>query len=220
MNWVVQLILFVSLAPAAFAQQVIINAPADDHLEPEAGYFADFNFKHDYYPHIRNYLLKNLSQNPVARVLVLPTFAPEYVISVEKDKRWDNYFLVCAEAQENIYQKPGKEGIQVTVRRIQIAKDLALQLNKLFMTAIGQVSYRRNQAWGVDGTTFHFTAYAVGEGVRSGYTWSPQRGSRMHDLVQVVQLLQKMTSTKDNSPVAQEVATRCENLMKRISVTP
>ncbi|GAA4400778.1 hypothetical protein GCM10023187_14290 [Nibrella viscosa] len=204
----------------AFAQPVIINAPADDHLEPEAGYFADFNFRHEYYPHIRNLLLKNLSQNPVARVLVLPTFAPEYVISIEKDKRWDTYFLICAEARENIFQQPAKEGIEVVVRRIQLPKDLALQLNKLFMTAIGQVSYRRNQAWGVDGTTFHFTAYNVGEGVRSGCTWSPQRGSRMHDLVQVTQLLQKMATAKENSPIAQELAVRCENLMKRISVTP
>lgn len=220
MNRVVQTLIFFFLFSATFAQQIIINAPADDHLEPEAGYFADFNFRHDYYPHIRNYLLKNLSQNPVARLLVLPTFSPEYVISIEKDPRRENYFLVYAEAQENIYQKPAKEGILVTMHRIPIGKDLALQMNRLYMTAIAQVSYRRNQAWGVDGTTFHFTAYSVGAGVRSGYTWSPQRGSRMHDLIEITQLLKKITTTKDTSAVTQELATRCENLMKRIGVTP
>jgi hypothetical protein len=38
---------------------------------------------------------------------------------------------------------------------------------------------------GIDGVTFHFSAFVLGEGVLAGETWSPEEGTQSARLVRV-----------------------------------
>ena len=173
---------------------------AQDHLEPAPDYLSTANYQQTYVNKIRSELLANLSDRPLARVVVRSSFAPEYVITVDTLNRVN--YLIYRTARESLWSRrdkpvrPDKESVQEYRRPISPA--LAQALTDLFFDTISQARYppvayadlpsgHRGRVFAVrlDGTTYGFSATADSPYVRSGETHSPRPGTLMAELVTV-----------------------------------
>lgn len=209
------LIFFFLLAgPVAVCQSVDLSV--DDHLEPEVSYITDMNHNNEYYPAVRETLLGQISDSPLARVVVLPTIAPEYAVSVEQNRKTKQCVMVWVVAKRSILNDETREDIPATVTRVPLSPELALKLSALFRAGTAQVGYLKNKVWGTDGTTYHYSAFAVGDGIRAGYCWAPRSGSKMHGLVQITDLMLNFVKQNGSAAAAQTLAARCDALLKRL----
>ncbi len=214
MNRLFFLFFFLLAGPVAVCQSVDLSV--DDHLEPEVSYITDMNHNNEYYPAVRETLLSQISDSPLARVVVLPTIAPEYAVSVEQNRKTQQCLMVWVVAKRSILNDDTREGIPATVTRVPIPLDLAQKLSVLFRVSTAQVGYLKNKVWGTDGTTYHYSSFAVGDGIRAGYCWAPRSGSKMHGLVQVADLMLNFVKQNGSAAATQTLAARCDGLLKRL----
>ncbi len=78
---VLALIAHFFLCPAARAQ---------DHLEPEEGAFSKPQDESDYHNRVRDVLLKDPASDHIARMICLPSFKPEWVVTVAEESDPDD----------------------------------------------------------------------------------------------------------------------------------
>ena len=201
----------------------------DDHLQPVTNYFSAYHYQDEYYSSIRRYLLDSLRNSPVARVIVQPSFSVEYVVSVDSVNK--TYFLRYSRMNKSIWSTKQKESLRAITTKTTIGEPLAKALNKLFFKALAQTRYPKRVflkglngeefediSVGTDGTTYVFTAFGYGRGVRSGETWSPREGSFMNELVNISNALITLTANTMNREVGERtLLDQCQTLYKRIA---
>jgi len=183
----------------------------DDHLQPAAGYYTNGSpLLGPYYLKVQEVLYAGLSTAPLARVVTLPSFQVEDVISV--DQKASKYYLTYQAAQKSIWhalQAKTNEKIVVNTQEIEITPEAATAIAALFNAALSQMRYPEpSMSMGKDGTTYTFITVKQWAGLRAGETWSPPAGTRMGRLVAVVESLRKATAQQQPLPAAllQEVA--------------
>lgn len=228
-NGQVILLLSLTILSRGTLAQARLDQARDDHLQPVTDYFSAYHFENEYYALIRRYLLDSLKDSPMARVVVRPSFAEEYVISVDSANQV--YALTYCRANKSIWSFKQKERLGATSTKIAIGRELAQVLNKLFFEAVAQTRYPKRRIFtgpkgeqleeftvGADGTTYVFIAFTYGHGVRSGQTWSPPKGSRMNDLVGIsdamVRLVADATNRKDREGA---LLKQCQTLYEQIA---
>ncbi|GAB2942819.1 hypothetical protein GCM10027048_04350 [Hymenobacter coalescens] len=166
----------------------------DDFLVPSEGYFTSYTHTQDYHPAVRKALLSDLSVTPLARVIVLPSFAPEYVISVEITQGQPT--LWYRQTRQQIWgQLQRQEGApaQVDTHFIAIAPETAAAIGYALNRAVDQAHYPApRQTMRSDGTTFHCLTFRAGIGLRGGSTWSPAAGTSMAALAELVDGLRRL----------------------------
>lgn len=170
-----------------------------DCLEPEEGYLVSYAYAANYYPKLRELLYAGLGDSPVARVVVLPSFAPEYVISIDQKAR--TYYLTYRVCQTSLWSALAKKGKQVAVdtKTVELSQELATAVARLFNAAVDQTKYPEPiPSMNSDGTTFTFSTFRMGIGLRGGKTWSPQDGTHMGALVALVSHLQRIATAPDD----------------------
>ena len=174
----------------------------EDHLVPTGDYFNLYNHERDYYPYIYKHLFKDLSDTPLARVLTLPSFSPENVLSVENvDKEKENYKVIYVIGKESIWYKKNRNALEVMRYEEPIDTTLVRIISRVFRQATAQVKYPSEDSYaiGLDGVTYVFTTFVAGHGNRSGEVWSPDEGTKMNQLVEFTQaLIQLAQSDNDN----------------------
>jgi hypothetical protein len=205
---------FLLAGPVAFCQSVDLSV--DDHLEPEVSYLAEMNHNTEYYAAVRETLLSQIGDSPLARVVVLPTIAPEYAVSVEQNRKTQACVLVWTLAKRSILNDNNREDIPATVARVPISQELAKKLGILFRMSTAEVGYLKNKVWGTDGTTYHCSSFVVGDGIRAGYCWAPRPGSKMHSLVQITELMVNFVKQNGSPATTQALAAKCETFYKRL----
>lgn len=158
-----------------------------------------------------------MSDYALAQVVVLPSFEPEYILSIEARK--DRYLLLYNTGQQSIHQVlSAKKGEKVVVhsRQIEISKELAITLAHLWNTAIQQVRYPTPEmSMRTDGVKFIFMTFQAGIGERSGETWSPVAGSRMSLLTGIVTDLKQLVLTPQDQELLQQQLLRHANLLNK-----
>jgi len=132
-------------------------------------------------------LFDSLSVNTGLRVVVLPSFSPEYLISL--DTKNGKTFLTYRIAKEQIYQFPTTKNDQVKYNNYKIEFDpsLAKKIHELFFLAISKARFKSGLD-GVDGTSYVFITYEPGYGLIAGQTWSP-RSEKLLGLVVIAEWL-------------------------------
>jgi len=86
----------------------------------------------------------------------------------------------------------------------------------LFKIALANTQYPKKPYEGRDGTTYYFVANNRPYKERVGTTWSPVKGSRMADLVEVVELVDKMVETR-NTVVGNQIIEKVDQLLERFA---
>lgn len=156
----------------------------DDHLEPAKDLTKYQGQLKGYYDGIFNLLLDGLSEKPLARYLVLPSFSAEYILSVEKDSS-ENFKIVVHCCSENFWYSKDKSSVKVKKYDKLIDKNFALSIKKLFDKVTGQIKPTDELSLHADGTTYYFSTTSDTEELITGEKWSPIKGSKMDKLVQV-----------------------------------
>jgi len=166
----------------------------EDHLLPMEGIFGIFNFQVEYYSEVRKILFEGLEEMPSFRIIVLPSFSEEYLITTkEKDGKFS---LLLRKPNKNIWYSM-QEG-KTKLKSIEI-EDFEIQIDSLskdiffnaFDCALTETKYADHHLLGLDGTTYIFQTVKYGRGKRTGHTWSPPSKSKMGKLVEVVESLTK-----------------------------
>ena len=177
----------------------------EDHLLPTGDFFNLYSHERDYYPYVYKHLFKDLSDTPLARVITLPSFSPESVLSIENvDREKENYKLIYVIGKESIWYKKNRNTLDVTRYEEPIDTALVRIIRRVFKAATTQVKYLSDDSWGagLDGVTYIFTTFVVGQGNRSGEVWSPDEGTKMIQLIEFAQaLIQLAQADSDNDRV-------------------
>src|SRR5690606_19701055 len=126
---------------------------AGDHLEPTGGYFNMYRHEYEYYPFIYKHLIKDISWNPIARVLTLPSFSPENVLSIESIDREEKIFKVIYKVcKESIWYREGdKNDIEVIKYEVGIDTTTVNLIRRVFTKAISETRYYEDPGIGVIG---------------------------------------------------------------------
>jgi hypothetical protein len=165
-----------------------------DRLLPVRDYFNNFEHERDYYPHVFNYLIDGLSLTPTARVVILPSFSEEHVISIEKLDHEKDFSLIYKKCKESIWYSKNRTKILTETHKIPIDSSFAILMGKVFTKATIEVRYPTEPQWGLDGTTYIMSTYVPEYGIQTGETWSPKEGTRMGQLVDISYKLILMTT--------------------------
>lgn len=173
----------------------------EDHLLPTGDFFNLYSHERDYYPYVYKHLFKDLSDTPLARVITLPSFSPESVLSVENvDRGKASYKLIYIIGKESIWYKKNRNTLDVTRYEEPIDTILVNIIRSVFKEATAQVKYLSDDSWsaGLDGVTYIFTTFVVGQGNRSGEVWSPDEGTKMNQLIEFAQALIKLAQADND----------------------
>lgn len=157
-----------------------------DNLEPESGFFSSSDTKCSYYPKVRNILCNNLEYYTEARVVVLPPFSQEYLISL--DSKNGQTYLTYRIAKDQIWHNRKKSIIECENHEIVFDPSVAMKIHELFYLATSRAKYSNDRILEEDGTSYIFVAFETGFGLRSGFTKSPKAGN-MQELVKITDWL-------------------------------
>jgi hypothetical protein len=166
----------------------------DDNLKPVNGVFSEYNYEFDYYSLVRKILFQGFSDNPEARLVIIPSFSPESALDIEKGSDNNTYYLIYHKANPNIWYSGGKKKINVDSIKAEIDLNSFWLIKTLFLTAINKVKYESDslRSVGTDGTNYYFSVSDMGQ--KEGVIWSPAAGSKMNRLVEIgTHLIQLMS---------------------------
>jgi hypothetical protein len=166
----------------------------EDHLIPEEGLFSTASFTDKYFISVKNCLFPGLNFDTQARLIVLPSFSNEYVLSV--DKKGNKSYLTYRVADEQIWQSKNRN-VRYKELEIPVDDELASDLQNLLSLAISKTKYSNNSVSGCDGTDYYFSTFILGEGVKCGKAWSPNT-ERISELVVIFDWLRECALKTEN----------------------
>ena len=187
-----------------------------DHLESSNSIFDIYDFQFEYYSYVRNILFDGMTDMPEIRFLALPSFSPEYVVSIEKDED-ENHYLVYHIGKESIWYSEKKDKIKVEKVKREIGSESAALIKELFIEALKDTRQVEGMNQGLDGVNYFFSVSDWGP--KTGTIWSPDDGTNMRELVNIGN---ELISIIKKSPKGEQInfqpayITRIKKLIERI----
>ena len=139
-------------------------------------------------------------------MIVLPSFSPEYVISL--DKIGDDLLVTKIELDSNLWYSTHPEQIKTSITTKIIKPELADSLLSLYVLALSKTKYPDQPRITTDGTRYHFAA-GTPYGLRTATKHSPRTGTR---IAQLVFITEKLIGNFDENELINEI----ERLKERI----
>ena len=127
------------------------------NLEPNNSIFDIYNFQFEYYSKIRNNLFKDLSDNPIIRLVVTPSFSTEYIFQIEKDAN-NGYTAKVNVANKSIWYNKESKSIKVNQHIAKINNNDVNLLQAAYLGIIDKIHHTQKESFGLDGTTYYFSA--------------------------------------------------------------
>lgn len=184
----------------------------NDHLEPVQSIYSIYDFQFEYYSKVRKILFNGLSDSPVVRFQVLPSFSPEYVVDIEHNRETEAYFVIYHKCKKSIWYNNKRKDMKVEKHQTEISKESALKFKELFKAAILKTKFPTNEVVGLDGANYYFSYEEYG--LKSGTIWSPSEGTNMSKLIETAhQLIEIAKSKKSNYKLSKS---EIENIDKLI----
>ena len=122
----------------------------------------------------------------------MPSFAPEWVVEIQNPMK-DVATVKYAVVDGKIWSNDAPEKLRVIEKSTRISSELAQLLEQLLDKHLDGVRYAYSDSVGLDGTTYHFSNFRRGIGVRTGQTWSPDPQWPTGRLVKVTEMLRDLT---------------------------
>jgi len=148
-----------------------------EKLKPEQGYFSGFSDNNLYYPTVRKVLYDEVPPLPKVRIIVLPSFSAEYLITIYRNK--DIVYLSYRIAKKKIWDfcNLTNDKVGYTESKINFDPILANKLESLFFQAIRNAKFTSLEADVEvgDGVHFIFETFKGGYGIIGGEAWAPSR---------------------------------------------
>ncbi|HEX8377240.1 MAG TPA: hypothetical protein VF602_05435, partial [Pedobacter sp.] len=141
-------IFFLFIALTSFTTSYAQN----DHLEP-ADKPSDYSgISKDYYSGIFKLLESDLNDCPIARYTVLPSFSPEYILSVEKHEG-KKFKIVYQSSSENYWYSKNRPGVRLNNASRPIDKAFVIKIKSLFEAVIRETKEIQSNPVRTDGVT-------------------------------------------------------------------
>ncbi|RAJ76568.1 hypothetical protein CLV59_10887 [Chitinophaga dinghuensis] len=155
-------------------------AQSSDRLDP---FDPGKNAIDSYYNNLYQKLLWRFADRPIARVVVVPPFSPEYALSVEEDA---SGYLLKSNIRVAYFDAASQQRVVVDQPMMvsrRINRELAIRIQQLFNVALRQTGAPADP--GLDGVKYFFTAYTKKYGFMRAQTVSPAAATRTGALVKI-----------------------------------
>jgi hypothetical protein len=205
-----------------------LSASAQDHLEPEEGILNQPEWQWDYAKRLRDVLLKDAASYHLARMVCLPAFEPEWVVTVVREDGEDfdaphSYYVECVGAEKKLFRQRDAESLTVKKSRAPLDRETAESLNKTWRRMLRRTRYPGNSGLGADGVSYHFSRYVPlidrGQndplaGWERGMIWSPDEESLCGELVAIGERLKEYAQAKpeDRDKIRSEIRAKADKL--------
>lgn len=180
--------------PAALMKKIVISlllltfsfrlTAQIDYLEPVRPFNTYTGELGEYYRNVFSLLNTGFQQPPYARYAVIPSFSPEYAMSVEKK---NGQYLLISNTLSRTYWQAEKGTVKVDTKSVVISQSLYQSLGAILRLVTGQIQDLDGSTAGLDGIVYYFTSADSKGNVLTGRKWSPSKGTLMERLVQVCQ---------------------------------
>ena len=140
-----------------------------DYLEPVKHFTTYTGELGEYYRNVFSLLNTGFQQQPYARFVAIPSFSPEYAMSVEK--KGGRYCLV-SNTLSRTYWQAEKGTVTVDTRSVVISSSLYQSLGAIFRTVTSQVQDLDGSTAGLDGVVYYFTSTDAKGTNQMGRKWS------------------------------------------------
>jgi hypothetical protein len=227
------LLIFFSVAACA-------QTSASDHLVPDESLYSAERFE-NYYRAVNNVLTQLEPEGSIARVIVRPSFFPEYVVGISVDPESDSnfesendkYFVFSRRLDKQLW---GDEqsilsfsefaGIEIATQKVQLAvpphqrctrqidRSLGKSIQSVFEEMLLRTRYERNPGMGADGAFYHFGTVGPGRWI-TGQTWSPKPHTKPGYLVEIVRSMSSYCEGEKGAGVS-ELETLVESLLGKL----
>ena len=190
-----------------------------DYLEPVRSFDTYTGELGEYYRNVFSLLHTGFQQPPYACFTVIPSFSPEYAMSLE---RIGGRYGLVSNTLSRTYWQADKGSVQVNKKSVFITQSLYKTLGDIFQLVTKQVLDLDGSTAGLDGVVYYFASADAKGHVMEGRKWSPEEGSLMEKLVQVCQSAYLLTQGKNISEtaLAEEAATLLKALQARTKEEP
>ena len=212
------------------------TASAQNYLQPEKGIISADVLTWDYSNQLRQVLLRDSPQWYLARMFCLPSFQPEWVVTVVrvegKDEHFDDpftYYVEYAGAEEQIWNPKRKDLENLKVRRSQapLDKQTAEALNRVWYRMLHASRYPKEPGIGADGVGYHFSRKVAfvsrgrGDplaGREDGQIWSPDDDTPCDDLTLIGEELKDYAEAKlpDREKYRERLRAKIRGLEKKL----
>lgn len=194
-----------------------INLNAQN-FEPNNSIFEIYDYQFEYYSKIRNKLFKNLSDSPELRLLVKPSFSPEYIFQIEKDKTNEIYIAKLNIVNESIWYSKNYNSIIVNEYTAHIENKDADLLSKIYLKSIEKSHFPIKDFFGLDGVTYNFSVWD--KGIKSGTIWSPDDFQNKMIIEITEKLISQIKAKKQNISLTKEDRDMLEEVLKKLNKLP
>lgn len=190
-----------------------------DYLEPVKPFSTYKGELGEYYRSVFSLLNTGLQKQPYACFAVIPSFSPEYAMSVEKKN--GRYYLI-SNTLSRTYWQAEKGTVKVDTKSVAISASLYQSLGAIFRLVTEQVQDLDGSTAGLDGVVYYFTSTDTKGKERMGRKWSPAKGTLMERLVLVCQSAYMLSQGGNISELtlAEEAASLLKALQQRTKEEP
>lgn len=190
-----------------------------DYLEPVKPFSTYKGELGEYYRSVFSLLNTGLQKQPYACFSVIPSFSPEYAMSVEKKN--GRYYLI-SNTLSRTYWQAEKGTVKVDTKSVAISASLYQSLGAIFRLVTEQVQDLDGSTAGLDGVVYYFSSTDAKGKERMGRKWSPAKGTLMERLVLVCQSAYMLSRGENISEqtLAEETASLLKALQQRTKEEP
>jgi hypothetical protein len=210
-----------------------LTASAQDHLEPEQAILNEPEWQWSYAQRLREVLLKDAARYHLARMVCLPAFEPEWVVTVVREEAEDpdaphSYYVEYVGAEKKLFPPKKSQGVTAKKSRAPLDRETAESLNKTWRRMLRATRYPKEPRLGADGVSYHFSRFLplIDRGSQSdplagweqGKIWSPDEDSLCDELVAIGERLKAYATARpeDREKVRQEIRERTSKLGARL----
>lgn len=210
---------------------------SNENLEPENTTFSRVGIK-DYYPTLVKLFDEAFKDDAKARMVTIPSFAPESVIFIKKKD--DTYKIIRLEPKLSYWPVISKQldskyrdypsnnvnDIEITKCESNLEPKLAIESIKLWKKMLFRTRYSKHVIAGADGVSYHFSVPAqfhstekhlvnklISHLSMAGRTWSPRKNSTTELLVSLANSLAAYCMKQKE---VDSISNAIENLKKRL----
>lgn len=156
--------LFQSVISLLMLSSVVLNAQS---LLPNESIFDIKNYQWVYFAKVSYKLFENLSDDPKVRIVVKPSFSPEYVFQIEKNKE-EIYFAKLNVASEKIWYSKNFDSVTIQEFSAEIEEDDAELFSEILSKILKNTHFKSKPNFTTDGVTYNVSAGMLSGTFRSG----------------------------------------------------
>lgn len=173
----------------------------------------------EYYRNVFSLLHTGFQKKPYACFTVIPSFSPEYAMSVEKR---NGRTCLISNTLSRTYWQADKKMVKVNNHSVIISPSLYQSLGLIFRLVASQIQDMDGTAVGLDGTAYYVSSTDAQGHVMMGRKWMPQKEMLMGRLVLLCESAYLLSTGGNISEktLAEEATALLKELQKRSKEQP